>query len=92
MEVQIKVTIPGDILNAETGEAPRQILEQFALEGYKSGQLTAAQVRRVLGFSTRMEVDGFLKEHGVHLEYTEEDLARDAATSREISAKLQGNL
>ena len=31
-------------------------------------------MRRLRGYQTRMEVDGFLKEHGAYLEYTEEDL------------------
>jgi predicted HTH domain antitoxin len=85
MEVQVKVSIPDDVLNTENGDTSRRILEQFALAGYQSGQLTAAQVRRILGFSTRLEVDAFLKAHQVELEYSAEDLERDAAASREIS-------
>jgi hypothetical protein len=37
----------------------------------------------LLGFSTGVEVDGFLKEHGVYLPLTAEDVERDAALSRE---------
>jgi len=51
-------------------------------EGYKFGQLSAYQVQEVLGFDTPMEVDGFLKSHGVYLDYTEETLEEDLATSR----------
>ena len=36
MPVQVTVNLPEEILNAESGEAPRRILEEFALEGYKS--------------------------------------------------------
>ena len=35
------------------------------LEGYRSGILTESQVRRMLGFETRMEVNAFLKDHGI---------------------------
>jgi predicted HTH domain antitoxin len=87
MSVQVTVALPDEILNAETGEASREILEQFTLEGYKSGQLTAAQVRRILGFSTRMEVDGFLKEHGVYLEYTLEDIEREQKALDKLLSK-----
>lgn len=79
MELHVTVTIPDEVLNAENGEAAQLALEQLALEGYKSGQLTAAQVRRLLGFSTRMQVDAFLKEHGLFLEYTAEDLEQEQA-------------
>jgi hypothetical protein len=77
MELRVKITIPDEVLNTENGEAARLVLEQLALEGYKSGQLTTAQIRRFLGFSTRMQVDAFLKEHGLFLEYTIEDLERE---------------
>lgn len=32
-----------------------------------------------------MDVDGFLKSHGVYLDITEEDLEEDLATSRRVS-------
>ena len=89
MEVQVMIRIPKDILSAEAGNPARQVLEEFALGGYKSGQLTHAQVRRLLNFSTRMEVDGFLKEHDVPLEYSAEDLDRDLANSESARRKLQ---
>jgi hypothetical protein len=66
-------------------DLPRTLLESFALEGYRSGTLTEEEVRRLLGYGTRMQVDGFLKAHGVYLGYTLEDLKRDTETSREFS-------
>jgi hypothetical protein len=62
----------------------RAALEAIALEAYRERKLTTAQLRRVLGFETRMEVDGFLKEHGVELEYTAEDLQRDREAHRKL--------
>jgi len=67
MSIRVNVTIPNEILNNESGDTARRVLEEFALAGYQSGQLTAAQVRRLLGFSSRQDVDGFLKAHGVYL-------------------------
>ncbi len=56
-------------------EPARAALEAIALEGYRSDRLSTVEVRRLLGFETRTEVDAFLKEHGVFKSYTEEDLA-----------------
>ena len=83
----ITVELPEDIAAhvASLGEdLPRAALEAFALTQYAKGRLTQAQLRRLLGFSTRMEVDAFLKSHGVELEYTAEDLERDRRTHREL--------
>jgi hypothetical protein len=63
------------------------VLESFALEGYRSGKLTEEQVRKILGFGTRMQVDGFLKEHGVYMDYTLDDVDRETETSREFSSR-----
>ena len=38
---------------------------QIALEEYKSGRLTKPELRQMLGFSTRDQLDGFLKAHKV---------------------------
>ena len=52
----------------------RDSLESYALDGYESGRLTASEVQELLGFETGMEVDAFLKTHGVPLAMTLEDL------------------
>lgn len=85
MAIAVTVTIANEVLRAQHGEAARQILEQFALKGYKSAQLSHAEVGRLLGLVTPMEVDGFLKAHGVYFDYDEEELAREEATSRYLT-------
>lgn len=83
--MEITFNLPQDIaddLAAKWADLPRAALESLALEGYRTGALTHAQLRRVLGFSSRVEVDGFLKQHGVYLDYTLDDLDRDTANSR----------
>jgi hypothetical protein len=57
-----------------------RVLEGFALEEYKAGRITKAELRRLLGFDTRYELDGFLKAHDVLMNYTIEDLRREVAT------------
>ena len=75
--MNIKLELPEDIarhLCAEGLDLPRAALEGLALEAYRARRLTSEQMRRLLGFSTRFDVDGFLKQHQVWLEYTCEDL------------------
>ena len=84
--MQITLEEPDEIAEG-LKDLPRALLESFALEGYRSGTLTEEQVRKILGYGTRMQVDGFLKEHGVYLDYTLEDLDRDTEASREFSSR-----
>jgi predicted HTH domain antitoxin len=74
--MQITVQLPDDL--AQRPDAARAALEAFAIEGYRSGALTARQVRSLLGFETRYELDGFLKARGVwDRAYSAEDLESD---------------
>jgi hypothetical protein len=45
-------------------------LEDMAVEAHRAHRLTGAQLGRVLGIPSRYELDAFLKERGVWLEYT----------------------
>ena len=38
----------------------------------------------MLGLETRMEGDAFLKQHGIHLNYTETELEKDMATLKRL--------
>ncbi|MBX3280102.1 MAG: UPF0175 family protein [Acidobacteria bacterium] len=63
--MSVTILLPDEVLADEGGDLQRQILELVALAGFKSGQLTTAQVCRILGLSSRLEAHEFLKEHGV---------------------------
>ena len=63
--MQITIELPEDLavrLGSKWKDLPRSALESLALESYRSHALTAAQLRRLLAFETRMQVDAFLKE------------------------------
>ena len=78
MTVTVSVAIPDEILNGQNGEMSRRILEEFALAGFQSGQLSTAQVRRILGYQTRMQVHAFLAQHGVPwVDYSPEEARRE---------------
>ena len=86
----VTIDLPEDVakgLQAKWDNVERGVLETIALEGYRSGSLTTEQVRRMLRYGTRMQVDDFLKRNDVYLEYTEDDFAHDAETSRWLKAK-----
>ena len=76
--MSVTISLPDEILSGDTRNLPRKILEQVALDGFKSGQLTTSQVRRILGFETRMQVHEFLAAHGVPwVDYSVEEAARE---------------
>lgn len=56
-----------------------KLLEAYAIEHYRSGELTAHQVKGLMGFDTDLEVDGLLKAHGISSDFTLEDLQREQA-------------
>lgn len=73
--MDVVVHIPDDLaarLGAE-GDLSRRALEGLALAAYNRGDIGKTDLRRLLGFSTRYELDGFLKAHGVWTDYTVED-------------------
>jgi hypothetical protein len=84
--LDIPDTIPGVI--APDQDPERATLEALALEGYRSQRLGESAMRRLLGFETRMEVHGFLKEHGVCLHYGMEDLEHDIREADRIVSIL----
>ena len=79
MIVNLTVSLPDDIairLAADGVDLARRALEALALDGYRSGRLTRPELRRTLGYGTRAELDGFLKEHGVDESMTIEAFER----------------
>ena len=88
--MDITVHIPEELarsLGQEGGDWSRRTLEALAIDGYRSGELTEEQVRRILGYGTRMQVHEFLKEHDVYLNDGLEDLEQDLQTLRQVHEK-----
>ena len=87
--MQITLELPEDIvqeLRSKWNDLPRAALESLALEAYRSHALTATQLRRLLGFETRMQVDAFLKEHEVY-DFTAADFEQDRDTLRQLRVR-----
>ena len=84
--MQITLELPEDIaegLESKWKDLPRVALESLALEAYRSRALTASQLRRLLGFETRMQVDAFLNEHEIY-DYSVADFEQDRETLRKL--------
>ena len=89
MDVQLQ--IPDDVARVIQNQQPdlsRAALEALALEGYRSERLSEGQVRRLLGFRTRMQVHTFLKTHKVYLNYSIRELENDLASLKHFEETL----
>jgi len=85
--MHVSLEIPDDLglrLASNGEDLSRRALEGFALEEYKAGRVSKADLRRLLGIETRYDLDGFLKAHGVWIDYTIDDLRRDVATLQHL--------
>lgn len=88
----ITIDIPDELASALTASGQdlrRAVLEAIALDGYRNDRLTEADIRQLLGFETRMEVHGFLKEHGAFLPYTVKDLEHDREVALRVAERAQ---
>ena len=84
--MQLTVEIPDDIARRliETGgDLSRRALEGFALEELRVGRITETQLRKMLGLA-RIELDGFLKAHGIYQDYSLEDFEAERKALKEI--------
>jgi hypothetical protein len=83
--MQVTVQIPDDIGRrlAEAGsDLSRRALEGLAIEELKAGHITEPELGRMLGLA-RLQIDGFLKEHGV-LDVTIKDVDHDIADLKSL--------
>ncbi len=77
---QVTLELPDELsayLAASGQDLSRAAVEAIALEAYREKKLSTGQLRRLLGYHTRMQVHALLKEHGVYLHYDLADLEHD---------------
>jgi hypothetical protein len=75
--MNLTVHLPDDLadrLSADGADLSRRALEALACEEYRAERLTKPELRRLLGFGTRAELDGFLKAHGFDESITMDEL------------------
>jgi len=87
--MEVTIQVPDDLaqrLSAE-GDVSRQILEAFALEGYRNNSLTLLEVSQLLGLE-RVETEDFLGKHQVSLiDLDEADLDREVAALKSLISR-----
>jgi hypothetical protein len=87
MEIAVQIKIPSEQLEAANGDALSLVFGRFLAEAYRTEQLSHAEIGRILGFQTPMQVDELLKTHGVYnVNYDAEDLAMEEEAIRYIEA------
>jgi uncharacterized protein UPF0175 len=66
--MKVALSIPDAVqrrLGKSADEIPRWLLEKAALEAYRSGEISTHDLRLMLGFKNRAQLDGSLKANGV---------------------------
>ena len=83
--MEVTFHIPDDLANsvAAAGDLSRRALEAFGLEELRAGRITEPQLGEMLGLA-RIQMDGFLKSHGIFHDYTMEDFDRERAALKRL--------
>ena len=93
--MQVAIGLPEDIaedLRARWKDLPRHALEAIALEGYRCGALTESQVRRMLGFETRLEANSFLRDRGVYYNYAPSEIDQEIKANERLLERGERDL
>jgi hypothetical protein len=88
--MEITLTIPEELAAQiiPAGKDPaRAALEALAIDGYRTRNLTESQVRRMLGFETRMQVHALLKEHDVYLNFAPDHAQQELDAANQMRAE-----
>lgn len=76
----ISFDIPEDIareLTRQIGDLGQAAKEALIIDNYRQGRLSIGQVAGILGFRSRFQAEAWLGAHGIHWNYTAEDLEND---------------
>jgi len=91
--MNITITIPDEFLEplhaAVGNDLSRAAIEQLALEGYRTQQLSQFQVQQLLGFGNCWETEKWLGQHGASLNYDLDDLDADRETLDRILGSVK---
>lgn len=80
----VTLEIPEELAQHLGSDAARMSREALALEAHRRGLWTEAELGRFLRLS-RIALDEFLKDHGVDLDVSWQDVERDRETHRRIA-------
>ena len=78
--MQITIEIPDIIaeqVQRQWHNLSQKLLENLSVEAYNAGILSRKQIQQLLMLPSLYEVDGFLKQSGAFLPYSEADFDQD---------------
>ena len=83
--MEVIFQIPDELASSVSagGDLSRRALEAFALEELRAGRITEPQLGEMLNLA-RIQMDGFLKSHGIFYDYTMEDFERERAALKRL--------
>ena len=85
--MDVCIEVPEDIVHrmqTRWSDLSRGMLEALAIEAYRAGVITEAEVQRMLNLPSRWDVDVFLKDAQAYIDYTEIDLEEDIDAIRKL--------
>ena len=82
--MDVTIHIPDDLASRLGSNLSRRALEALALEEFRQGRLTGPSCGGCSALRPRAALDGFLKAHGVFIEYGIDDLERDREDLRRL--------
>lgn len=81
--MNISIEVPDEVadqIGTRWTDLPRATLEALVAEACREKVISEPQAQKMLGLDSRFELDSFLKEKRVYLDYSEDDLAHDIRT------------
>jgi len=87
--VELTIEIPDTIaeqIERTSGSISRELLEAFAIEGYRTEKLSRGQVAELLGLSF-WQTEEFLRSHDALLHYDLNDLDQDRESLHKTSSR-----
>ena len=88
--MDVCINVPDDVVHhmqTRWSDLSRGMLEVLAVEAYRAGVITEAEVQRMLNLPSRWEVDRFLKDAQAYIDYTDADLEQDIDAIRKLRSQ-----
>jgi hypothetical protein len=88
--MDVHIEMPDDIVHRmkiRWSDLPRGMLQALAVESYRAGVITEAEVQRMLNLPSRWDADVVLKDAQAYIEYTDVDLQEDIDAIRRLGSQ-----
>ena len=83
MDVNVTISLPDSLTEADSEQVERSVFEQVIAESYRTRKIGLVQVRQLLGFSSRFEAEDFIHRNKA-TGYTLDDLKKETETMKNL--------